>query len=357
MEHWQGFILVIIFLLLITVCSISRNTTPLDEHKNFSPSLLMEEAVQHSILIVLISDDTHVITETIKSAYHNAGFPYRIHASVSTTKNTDSTLLHNDLESMNLYLWSTNVQWLVMDDKNVSNDARRALACPSYINYNFVVHLNSGVTFDKHWDIHSITQFNNLYDQYKTARLVCSRPIEGFAAVDVDFDKSSQLPTRATLSCVQNMTMSTAIWCEEWSFSPGFIYDVVKFDPELPFGVKCTDIVYSARLHAMDVIIVHPSHTHCTKSWAVKEPHRANQKYVQKAISRLKCQLGVINLPHLSENLPQSPLTQTELENFGNYIGINWSMKRVLPQGVWGITPDTSPREYLNKTNTISGSY
>lgn len=340
----------------LTLMVGQSNTNTNDSIKN----TLQQESSQGTILLVVTCLDHTAVHQSVVSAYTNARFLHRVHVAVvvpssnahpkaSSNTNTQFTqsadAVRHALESLGLFLWSTNVRWVESDAVYQSHDAAKALINLDS-HYDLVLQVQDGVEFHPHWDMAAFTDFLHATKSHGTSKIMLSRPPHGFAAVTPTPDAITKLPKTVTLPCNIPMPMSSAWFCGSYALAPSFIFQQVPFDPYLNADDATAEVVYSARLHRAGVKLIHPANV----PFSVVNSQETDKPCNLEGGKRLRAQIGLLqNYPYM---LPESSLTPEELTAFSIYSGVDFFNGNVVG-GAWGLTTDSSRREHLNKTGKM----
>jgi hypothetical protein len=327
------------------------------------------------IVVVIPSFRCSHLVDTILQLYQLARHPLRVHLSVlehtADAQGSVADTIRQRLEALGLYIWASNVTWALQPQAWGAAHAR-AMACQNYKAYKYALHIHAHTQAQPHWDAHLIEDYEGLLLRHGRARdvLLTTHPDEmtwHYLRFQSHLHAGYGLPVTEAAPCHgpgnKRVSLTTAIWCDKFSFGHASIHDAVPFDAGLRVITDCVDLVYSARLHAAGVLLLHPPHTYmthqgshgCATYWQCTPSSASLRAAEQVSQRRLKCQLGLLRARAIQPEMKGLPpvLEPHHLEAYGQFAGINFGGGTVQPSGAWGLTSHSTAKEYFIKTGLV----
>lgn len=329
------------------------------------------------IVVVIPSFRCSHLMDTILGLYQAARHPLRVHMSVlehAGEEGSVADMVRQRLEGLGLFMWASNVTWAQQPQAWGPAHAR-AMACTNYKPFQYALHIHAHMAnIEKHWDARLIEDYEALLLRNGHARdlLLSTHPDEHawhYLRFQSQLHAGYGLPVTESAPCHgpgnKRVALTTAIWCDKFSFGHAAIHEAVPFDAGLRVITDCVDLVYSARLHAAGIRLMHPPHTYmshqsgdqhgCATYWQCTPSSASLRAAEQVSQRRLKCQLGLLRVRAIQPEMKDLPpvLELHHLESYGRFAGIHFGSGTVLPAGAWGLTSHGTAKEYFIKTGLV----
>lgn len=331
-----------------------------------------------SIVVVIPSFACCHLPDTIVGLYQTARHPMRVHMSILEYPGHNNVsvadTVRQRLEAMGLYIWASNVTWSLQSQAWGPAHAR-ALACTNYKPFRYALHIHAHTQFEQHWDAKLVSDYEALFLRHcvnqGSGLLLTTHPDETtwyYLRFQAQIHDGYGLPVTEVATCYgpnnRRSALTTAIFCDKFSFGYASIHNQVPFDSGLRVITDCVDLVYAARLHASGILLLHPPHTYmthqgpghgCATFWQGTSPSatmRAAEKISQR---RLKCQLGLLKARAIQPEMKSLPpvLSQWQLESYGQLSGINFGNNNIGSGAIWGLTSRSAAQEFCIKTGRV----
>lgn len=359
-----------------------------------NPKEVLSAADYAPIVVVIPSFKCDHLMSTVLQLYEVARYPLRVHVAVlehtspvsSGGDNSVANMVRQRLELMGLYIWASNVTWNLQPQAWGPAHAR-AMACTNYKPFKYALHIHAHTQFEQHWDSRLIEDYETLLLRYVgnyagffkgpgpagsgTFGLVLTTYPDEHTWQYMRFQSQPhagyKLPMTEVGKCHgpenKRVTLSTAVWCDKFSFGHASIHDSIPFDAGLKVIADCVDVVYAARLCSAGIKLLHPPHTYMTHIrehgsptfWQGTTPSTTLRAAEQVSQRRLKCQLGLLKTRSIMPEMKELPpvLEPYQLETYGRLAGINFGTNVISASAAWGLTPFTAASEYFHKTGRV----